>query len=80
MFAMDHEDGIFVSKDRFFQQGLRIIRQEREMQDGWEAERTAHVEILEAEREVSQDIGLLKSNIKREELKKELFTYLNGLE
>ena len=53
MFAMDHEDGIFVSKDRFFQQGLRIIRQEREMQDGWEAERTAHVEILEAKREVS---------------------------
>ena len=53
MFAMDHKDGIFVSKDRFFQQGLRIIRQEKEMQEEWEAERTAHVEILEAEKEVS---------------------------
>ena len=77
---MNHEDGIFVLKDRFFQQELRIIRQEREMQEEWEAERTAHVEILEAEREVSQDIGLLEGKIKREELKKELFTYLNGLE
>ena len=50
------------------------------MQEEWEAERTAHVEILEAEREVSQDIGLLEGKIKREELKKELFTYLNDLE
>jgi hypothetical protein len=36
--------------------------------------------ILEAEREVSHDIGLLKGKLKREELKEGLFTYLNSLE
>lgn len=80
MFAMDHEDGTFVSRDRFLKQGLKIIRQEKAMQEEWEAEQAAHGEILEIEREVSQDIGLLEGKLKREELKEELFTYLNSLE
>jgi Arc/MetJ-type ribon-helix-helix transcriptional regulator len=80
MFAMDHEDGTFVSSDRFLRQGLKIMRQERAMREEWEAERAAHAEILEIEREVSQDISLLEGKLKREELKKELFTYLDSLE
>jgi Arc/MetJ-type ribon-helix-helix transcriptional regulator len=80
MFAMDHEDGIFVSRDRFLRRGLKIMRQEKAAQEEWEAEWAAHAEILESEREVSQDIGLLEGKVKREELKEELFTYLNSLE
>jgi Arc/MetJ-type ribon-helix-helix transcriptional regulator len=81
MFAMDHEDGTFVSRDRFLKQGLKIMRQEKAMWEEWEAEQqAAHAEILEAEREVSHDIGLLKGKLKREELKEGLFTYLNSLE
>ena len=73
MFAMDHEDGTFVSRDRFLKQGLNIIRQEKAMQEEWETEWAAHAEILEIEREVSQDISLLEGKLKREELKEELF-------
>lgn len=80
MFAMDHEDGTFISRDRFFRQGLNIMRQERAMREEWEAEQGAHAEILEIEREVSQDISLLEGKLKREELKEELFTYLGNLE
>ncbi len=80
MFAMDHEDGTFVSRDRFLKQGLKIIRQEKAMQEEWEAEWAAHVEVLEIEREESHDISLLEGKLKREELKNELFTYLNSLE
>jgi Arc/MetJ-type ribon-helix-helix transcriptional regulator len=69
MFAMDHEDGIFVSMDRFLRQGLKIMRQEKAAREEWEAEWAAHAEILELEREVSQDIGLLEGKVKREELK-----------
>jgi hypothetical protein len=38
MFAMDHKDGIFVSRDRFLKQGLKIIRQKKAMQEVWKAE------------------------------------------
>jgi Arc/MetJ-type ribon-helix-helix transcriptional regulator len=79
MFAMDHEDGTFISRDRFLRQGLKIMRQEKAMREEWEAEQVAHAEILETEREVSQDIGLLEGKLKREELKEELFTYLDSL-
>ena len=77
---MDHKDGIFVSRDRFLRQGLKIMRQEKAAWEEWEAEQAAHAEILESEREVSQDIGLLEGKVKREELKEELFMYLNSLE
>ena len=80
MFAMDHEDGTFISRDRFLKQGLKIMRQEKAMREEWETEQAANADILEIEREVSQDIGLLEGKLKREELKEELFTYLNSLE
>jgi Arc/MetJ-type ribon-helix-helix transcriptional regulator len=45
MFAMDHEDGTFVSRDRFLKQGLKIMRQEKAMWEEWEAEQqAAHAE------------------------------------
>ena len=80
MFAMDHKDGTFISRDRFLKQGLKIMRQEKAMREEWETEQAANADILEIEREVSQDIGLLEGKLKREELKEELFTYLNSLE
>jgi hypothetical protein len=80
MFAMDHEDGVFVSGDTFLKQGLKIIREEAQMQREWEAERAEHAAIMEAEREESHDISLLEGKLKREELKEELFTYLNSVE
>jgi hypothetical protein len=80
MFAMDHEDGTFVSGDEFLTQGLSIMRKEKEMQREWEAECAEHVATMEAEREESHDIGLLEGKLKREELKEELFTYLSSIE
>ena len=80
MFAMDHEDGAFISGDAFLTQGLRTMRKEKETQREWEAERADHAAMMEAEREESHDISLLEGKLKREELKNELFTYLNSIE
>lgn len=80
MFAMDHEDGTFVSGNAFLTQGLRIMRKEREMQREWDAERDEQAAAMEAEREESHDISLLEGKLKREELKNELFTYLNNVD
>lgn len=79
MFAMDHEDGMFVSGGTFLKQGLKLIREEREMLREWEAEREEHAAEIEGEREESHDIGLLEGKVKREELKDELFIYLNSI-
>jgi single-stranded DNA-binding protein len=80
MFAMDHEDGTFVSGDTFLKQGMKIMREERERQREWEAEHAEHTAEMEVEHEVSHDISLLEGKVKREELKEELFMYLNNVE
>ena len=80
MFAMNHKDGTFVSGNAFLTQGLRIMRKEREMQREWDAERDEQAATMEAECEESHDISLLEGKLKREELKNELFTYLNNVE
>jgi hypothetical protein len=77
MFAMDHENGVFISGDTFLRQGLKIMREEREMRKEWEAEHAAE---MEEEPEESHDISLLEGKVKREELKEKLFTYLNDIE
>jgi hypothetical protein len=77
MFAMDHEDGAFVSGDIFLKQGLKIMREERNMQREWEAEHAECTAEMEGECEETHDISLLKGKVKREELKEELFIYLN---
>lgn len=80
MFAMDHENDVFVSGDAFLRQGLRIMREEAEMQQEWEEQRAEHAAAMEVEQEQSHDISLLEGKLKREELKGELFTYLNSID
>lgn len=80
MFAMNHEDGMFVSGNTFLRQGLKIMREEREMQREWEAKQAEHAVEIEGEYERSHDISLLEGKVKREELKEELFIYLDNIE
>lgn len=77
MFAIDHEDGAFVSGDTFLKQGLKIMREERNMQREWEVKHAEHAAEMEGECEETHDISLLEGKVKREELKEELFKYLN---
>lgn len=56
------------------------MREEREMQREWEAERAERAAEMEGEYEESHNISLLEGKAKREELKEELFTYLNNVE
>jgi hypothetical protein len=80
MFAMDHEDDMFVSGHTFLRQGLKIMGEERERLREWEAEHAEQAAEMEEEREESHNISLLEGKVKREELKEELFTYLNNVD
>lgn len=77
-FAMDHKDGIYISKDRFFRKGKRLMRKERQMRKEWLAHREEVGQEAEQEEDDDDDIGLLEGKIKREGLKKELFAYLDA--
>jgi hypothetical protein len=77
MFAMDHENGVFVSGDTFLRQGSKIMREERVARREWKVECAAE---MKGECEKSHNVSLLKGKVKREELKEELFIYLNNVE
>jgi hypothetical protein len=72
---MEHEVGIDLSKDQFYQKGQELMRRERaERLD--EGER--HAAANEDEQEAASDIELIEGKLKREELKKVLFSHLYG--
>jgi hypothetical protein len=73
MFAKHHEEGIFVSRDRFLKQIMR-----REGNLGRMGGRTGRAGRKSRSRK--RDIGLLEGKVKREELQGELFMYLNSIE
>ena len=77
-FAMDHEDNTYMTRDVFYKKGLKIARKEhrakaarerRQLQEGNEADNKGHDD---------DDVGLLEGKLKREQLKKDLFIYLDG--
>ena len=79
-FAMDHENGVHISKDKFFRTGVKLMRKERRAQQAWQAERQDVATVVEREEDENNDVGLLEGKVKREELKQKLFTYLDSIE
>ena len=74
-FAIEHEQGREVEVDDFFQDGIAILEQDRRanMEDSDEA----HIR-TEREREAAHDVELLRGRLRREQLKRDLFMYLDS--
>jgi len=77
-FAMDHEDAWFVTKDKFYKVGRKIMRKEKRELREWNAAREEEALQSEQEREEGADIELLEGKLKCELLKKALFMYLDN--
>jgi len=75
---MDHKDAQFVTRDRFYKLGRKIMKREKRELREWNEAREDKALQSEWEREEQGEIELLEGKLKREELKKALFTYLNG--
>lgn len=76
-FAIQHEAGEDFSIDEFFRTGMRELQEDREH---FAAEARLAEEEATAEdnaRAALREVELLYAKLKREELKKELFNYLN---
>jgi hypothetical protein len=78
-FAMDHEDARFITKNRFYRLGQKIIRKERRELREWNEARERDAMQIEEDMEERGEIELLEGKLKREKLKKELFAYLDRL-
>ena len=76
-FAMDHEDSQFVTRDRFYKTGLRLMKKEKRELRERNAAREEEALRSEREREERADVELLEGRLKREVLKKAIFTYLD---
>ena len=74
---MDHEDSQFVTRDRFYKTGLRLMKKEKWELREWNAAREEEALRSEREREERVDVELLEGRLKREVLKKAIFTYLD---
>lgn len=79
-FAMDHEEDTPLSNNQFFKQGRKIMRGERREWEAWQIEREEQLAREEADGEDGHDIELLEGRVKRENLKKELFEYMQESE
>jgi hypothetical protein len=77
-FAMEHEGGIDLSADQFYQKGRELMQCERAERENRLVERERHATASQEEWEVARDIELLEGKLKREELKKALFSHLYG--
>lgn len=76
-FAIEHEAGVDVTSDEFFIEGIRIMEMERAKRMEREQERE-DVSIGEERRRArAHDEGLRRGKEKREELKRQLFNYLD---
>ena len=75
---MDHEDGLHISRDVFYQEGYRIMLRERQELREWQQQREEQAATEEEERVQNRDVELLEGRLKREELKKSLFAFFNS--
>jgi len=76
-FAIDHEDGRYITKDKFYRDGRKLLRKERRAQREWAEEREREAVRIEEDAEQQGEIELLEGKLKRENLKKELFAHLD---
>jgi hypothetical protein len=75
---MDHEDETYFTRDAFYNKGLKLMRKEKRKQRARE-HRMAQ-EGNEADDELEDDndeVALLEGRLKREQLKRGLFEYLD---
>jgi hypothetical protein len=75
---MDHEDGIYLTRDTFYNKGLKLMRKQKRKQRA--RERRLAQEGNEADDELEKDddeVTLLKGRLKCEQLKRGLFKYLD---
>lgn len=77
-FAMDHEKETPLSTNNFYKQGRKLMRDERRERESWQMEREEQLAREEADGDDGHDIELLEGRLKREELKKELFMYMEN--
>ena len=68
---MKYEDGIDISQDIFLKEGMALIEEEQAQQS------IAHEEQSSEGAQGTQDLNLLQGRLKREELKRQLFEFLN---
>lgn len=74
---MNHEDGQDMSKDKFYQDGIKYQRKHKKEEQKWQREQRQKAAREEEECDKDDDTDLLDGQIKWEELKKELFKYMN---
>ena len=79
-FAMNHEDGRFYSQDQFYKDGQAYMKEQRIQERRWRRHERQHNTNEENRREEARDLELLEGKIKREELKEQLFRYIDHTE
>jgi len=72
---MEHEGGIDFSTDQFYRKGQELMRRERVERERGVMEQDVY---SAEEGEAAHDIELIEGRLKREELKKALFSHLYG--
>ena len=75
-FAMKHENGNFISADQFLKDGRVYRKRMSGLEKTWREERQRLADETEVLRNQDDEIGLLEGKLKREELREELFKYL----
>lgn len=80
-FAMRHEAGYDIKTDEFFISGEQIIAEEKRAAAARAEHEAAELGSIrdEALREAARDVELIQGRLKREKIKKALFTYLDDL-
>jgi hypothetical protein len=77
---MKHEDGNFISRDRFFKAGRAYRKKQRQLEKEWREERQRVADEVEAARSERDEVELVEGKLKREELREELFKYIRAEE
>src|SRR5882672_5701209 len=77
-FAMDYEIGRDLTTDEFFQEGMRLMEDERIQRGNHLPSKEAHVSDTDHAHEASHDIKLLEGRLVRERLKRSLMSAIEG--
>jgi len=75
-FAMQHERGEGVTRDKFYRRGRMYQKKQRHFERQWKRARRRNINQIENTLDEDDDVGLLQGKIKREELKEVLFEYM----
>jgi len=76
MFAVNHENAHNFSRDRFYKDGKKYLKQQKRLERRWRRERHEKAADTERDRDEEEDVCLLEGKLMREELKEKLFHYI----